>query len=136
MTDPTRLTLIGYLGKDREVRETRERTKIRTVHNPVTESDEEIEVTIPSRSYLKLSLAAHELTREGRVTRWHDLVLWNPHHCSGVHPAYLARKGNRVQVTGVFEDYQFETPDGDTICRRHFVVESFRLLEIKCPEIP
>jgi single-stranded DNA-binding protein len=126
MTTPTSLTLIGYLGKDREIRHTRERTTTKTVHNKVIDGDEEIEVRVPSRSYLKLSLASHERTAQGPVTRWHDLVLWRPER-----QPLMARKGDQVQVTGHFEDFQFETPEGDTICRRHFVVESFRVLRLK-----
>ena len=126
MTTPTRLTLIGYLGKDRETRQTRERTYTKTVHNPVIDGDEEVEVRVPSRSYLKLSLAAHERTPAGPVTRWHDLVLWRLER-----QPLMARKGDHVQVTGHFEDFQFETPEGDTLCRRHFVVESFRFLRLK-----
>ena len=126
MTTPTSLTLIGYLGKDRETRQTRERTYTKTVHNPVIDGDEEIEIRVPSRTYLKLSLATHERTASGPLTRWHDLIFWRPER-----QILMARKGDHIQVTGRFEEYQMETAEGDTVCRRHFVVETFRFLRMK-----
>ena len=65
MSAPQTRTLIGFLGKDREIRITRERTYTKTVHNKVIDGDEEIEVHVPSRSYMKLSLATHERSASG-----------------------------------------------------------------------
>jgi single-stranded DNA-binding protein len=119
-------TLIGFLGKDRETRTTRERTYTRTVHNEVIDGDEEIEVHVPSRTYMKLSLATHERSASGTATRWHDLILWNPSP-----EAFQARKGDQIQVTGRREEYEFETAEGETRTGVHFVVESLRFLRRK-----
>jgi single-stranded DNA-binding protein len=126
MNAPQTSTLIGYLGKDREIRTTRERTYTKTVHNKVIDGDEEIEVHVPSRTYMKLSLATHERSASGTVTRWHDVIVWNPSP-----EASLARKGDQIQVTGRREEYEFQTPDGETRTGVHFVVESLRFLRRK-----
>ena len=124
MTTLTQLT--GFLGKDREIRFTRERTYTKTVHNDIIDGDEEIEVHVPSRTYMKLSLATHTRTASGIVTRWHDLILWQPEP-----HAFLARKGDRVEVTGYVEEYEITTEDGITRTGTHFVVQSLRFLRHK-----
>jgi len=126
MSAPQTRTLIGFLGKDREIRITRERTYTKTVHNKVIDGDEEIEVHVPSRSYMKLSLATHERSASGTVTRWHDLIVWNPSP-----EASLARKGDQIEVTGRLEEYEFETADGEIRTCVHFVVASLRFLRRK-----
>jgi single-stranded DNA-binding protein len=126
MSAPETRTLIGFLGKDREIRSTRERTYTRTVHNKVIDGDEEIEVRVPARTYMKLSLATHERSASGPVTRWHDLILWSPSP-----EASLARKGDQVQVTGRREEYEFETAEGEPRTGVHFVVQSLRFLRRK-----
>jgi single-stranded DNA-binding protein len=125
MSNPT-TTLIGFLGKDRETRTTRERTYTKTVHNKVIDGEEEIEVHVPSRTYMKLSLATHERTASGPVTRWNDLILWDPSPES-----FQARKGDQIQVTGRREEYEFETAEGETRTGVHFVVQSLRFLRRK-----
>ncbi len=126
MSAPQTSSLIGFLGKDREIRTTRERTYTRTVHNKVIDGDEEIEVHTPSRTYMKLSLATHERSASGTVTRWHDVIIWNPSR-----EASLARKGDQIQVTGRREEYEFQTAEGETRTGVHFVVESLRFLRRK-----
>ncbi|HEX3532052.1 MAG TPA: single-stranded DNA-binding protein [Thermoanaerobaculia bacterium] len=125
MSNPTTI-LIGFLGKDRETRTTRERTYTKTVHNKVIDGDEEIEVHLPSRTYMKLSLATQERSATGPVTHWHDLILWNPSA-----EAFLARKGDQIKVTGRREEYEFETADGETRTGVHFVVQSLRFVHRK-----
>ena len=125
MSNPT-TTLIGFLGKDRETRTTRERTYTKTVHNKVIDGEEEIEVHVPARTYMKLSLATHERTASGPVTRWNDLILWDPSPES-----FQARKGDQIQVTGRREEYEFQTAEGDTRTGVHFVVQSLRFLRRK-----
>lgn len=134
MSSPMNTTsLVGYLGKDRIERYTQERTETIWVPDPMLDGEHvEREITIPARPYLKLSLA----TRGSGETRWHDLVVWNPRQSSGVHPAYLGRKGDLVRVTGRFEEYSFTTAEGQTVSGTHFVVDSFSLLRTKAPEIP
>jgi single-stranded DNA-binding protein len=128
-TNPT--TLVGFLGKDRIERFTPERTYTIEVPDPILDGDlVEKEVTAPGRPYLKLSLASHE----GGTTCWHDCIVWGPEHRTGVQSAYMARKGDRVELSGRFEDYEFKV-DGKTIAGRHFVVEEFHFLRLKSPKI-
>jgi single-stranded DNA-binding protein len=134
MANPQNPTsLVGYLGKDRIERYTEATTRTVWIPDPILDGElVEREVTAPARPYLKLSLA----TRQGGETRWHDLVVWNPRQSSGVHPAYLGRKGDQVRVTGRFEDYEFRVADGHVVSGTHFVVDSFSLVRTKAPEIP
>jgi single-stranded DNA-binding protein len=126
-------TLIGYLGKDRIERYTEARTYTVMVPDPILDNElVEREVTTPARPYLKLSLATHE----GQTTRWHDLIVWNPNLGSAIHPAYLARKGDKVRVTGRFEDFRFKDAAGETVSRKHFVVDSLGFERLKSPQVP
>ena len=124
MTTFTQLT--GFLGKNRETRTTRERTYTKTVHNDVIDGEEEIEIYVPARTYMKLSLATHERSATGPITRWHDLILWQPSP-----EAFLARKGDQIRVTGRVEEYEFTTDQGETRTGVHFVVQSLRFLRRK-----
>jgi hypothetical protein len=125
MTQLPKLTrLTGFLGKDREIRTTRERTYTKTVRNDVIDGEEEIEVFVPSRSYLKLSLATHIPSSQGGfVTRWHDLIYWHP-----TPDAFLARKGDKIRALGYVETYELTTEQGETRTGVHFVVQSIRFL--------
>ncbi|HEX4305980.1 MAG TPA: hypothetical protein VHZ54_08100, partial [Solirubrobacterales bacterium] len=102
-------TLTGYLGKDRELRSTKERTFMTTVYNEVAEMEESYEVTTQPREYLIFSLAAHDRSK----TVWHRLILWAPWE-RGFRNALMGRKGDRVTVTGYFETFEFQGPDGET----------------------
>jgi single-stranded DNA-binding protein len=127
-----RITLIGYLGKDREVRQTRERTRIATFHNIVAEMTEEYEVTIRPRDFVVLSLATHE----GPKTIWHRLVAWSPER-NGLSNMRLARKGDKVEVTGRPETFTYPGADGLPRTIAQIVVERFRILRLKAPhEVP
>src|SRR5439155_218353 len=86
-------------------------------HNKVIDGEEEIEVHVPSRTYMKLSLATHERTASGPVTRWNDLILWDPSP-----EAFQARKGDQIEVTGRREEYEFETAEGETRTGVHLLV--------------
>jgi single-stranded DNA-binding protein len=125
------VTLTGYLGKDRETRETRERTFVSRRYNPVALMREPLDVTVQSRTYLKLSLATHERTATGTRTCWHDLIVWNPGR-----ETFLARKGDLIQVTGHSESYSFDTPTGPVSGTR-FVVQTLKFLrrKVRC-EVP
>ncbi len=129
-------TLVGYLGKDRVERYTEPRTYTVEVPDPILDGElVEQEVTTRPRPYLKLSLATHE-GPGGKTTCWHDLIVWGPDQGSALHPAYLARRGDKVRVTGKFEEYRFQTATGETHTRRHFVVDTLRFDRLKSPEIP
>jgi single-stranded DNA-binding protein len=124
------LTLEGFLGKDRTILETRERTYTATSWNEVAEQAEEYEATVPSREFARLSLASHHWEAGRRVTRWHQLVVWNVED-GRFRNVLLARKGDRVRVTGRVEQRRFIGRDGVERTARQVVVESFHLVRIK-----
>jgi single-stranded DNA-binding protein len=125
-------TLIGFLGKNRIERVTRDQTRTIQFADPILDGElVEREITIPGRPYLKLSLATHE----AQGTRWHDLIVWSPDLRTNVRNAYLARTGDKVRVTGRFEDYSFTTESGDTLSGSHFVVDDFHFERIKSRQV-
>src|SRR5258708_165561 len=72
MTRP--LILIGYLGKDPEIRQTRVRTYRGKRRNRVAECFDRYEFTTRPRDFIVVSLATHD--DKGEAT-WHRLVAWN-----------------------------------------------------------
>ena len=141
----TTITLTGFLGKDREIRETRERTYTR--REPATRLEfhcggalryEDVlpnrgdhEVTVPSRQYALLSLATHRWQGSEQTTTWHRIVAWNLDRLERM-PVRLCRKGDRVRITG--RPTSFTTADGRTI--EQIELESLQILRSRAPEVP
>jgi single-stranded DNA-binding protein len=124
------LKLIGHLGADREIRDTKERTTTVTRWNEVAEMDEEFEVTVPSREYARLSLACQQKVDGRWQTVWHQLVVWDLGRMERF-PVRLARKGDRVEVTGHEEPFRFVGEDGVEREIRRIIVHTFRFLQHK-----
>jgi single-stranded DNA-binding protein len=126
----TTSTLEGFLGKDRRILGTRERTYTAMRYNDLAGREVETEITVPSRDFARLSLATHRWKSGRQETRWHQLVVWNVDE-----PRWqnlrLARKGDRVRVTGRLERRRFTGADGEPREVEQFVVESFSLVRIK-----
>ncbi len=137
------VTLIGYLGKDPEIRDTEERTftqktlgqqlifehrGARTLDRDcdIAEAAPEYDVTVPSREYAVFSLATHGWEGKKRITTWHRVVVWNADRLEFL-GLRIARKGSRVEVTGPRKS--FETRDGGTI--KQIEASSVRLLQLK-----
>jgi single-stranded DNA-binding protein len=120
------VTLTGYLGKDREDRQTKERTRIATYTNEIAEMTEEYEVTVRPRDYLVLSLATH---RNGQTT-WNRLIVWSPER-TGLSHVRLGRKGDLVKVTGRPESFRYTAADGTQREVSQIVVVSYKPLRIK-----
>lgn len=108
------ITLTGYLGRDRTIRDTRPRTRTVMIYDPAFHTEVPRTFTRTSE-YAVLSLATHE----GRETTWHRLIAFDLDTFSSLR---LARKGDRVRVTGRRETFR----GIDQV-----VVESFELLRIK-----
>lgn len=124
------LILKGFLGKDREILQTTERTEIRRRWNDVAEQYDEYEVTLPARDYARLSLSAMRQVDGRWVQRWHRLVVWGLADQAWWN-VRLARKGDRVRVTGHEEVYRFTDEDGVEHEITQIVVESFQILRPK-----
>jgi len=120
-------TLTGWLGRDREVRYTQERTFEQEFHNELVEMDEVREVTISPREFLVLSLGVGKV---GQRKKWHRLVIWSPEQ-QGLDYVHLARKGDLVRITGRRETFRFTAKDGKKIVIRQIVVKTFKVLKLK-----
>ena len=139
----TAVTLTGYLGQDRQIRQTQERTYERWV--PTTfdlhledkvERDDVVlwdrgEHTVPSREYALLSLATHRFQDGAQVTTWHRIVAFNLDRHEHL-PVRLCRKGDRVRITG--RPSTFKTADGRTIDQ--IELDRLEILRGKAPEVP
>lgn len=123
-------TFEGFLGQDREIRETPQRLRTMSRWNPIAEMDEEFEVTIPGREYLVLSLAVRTDNDPRSKPRWHRLIVFDLHRQS-IAAARLTRKGDRIRVKGRPETYRFTTPDGQLREIPQIVVQELRLLRPK-----
>ncbi len=125
--NPKTLTLTGCLGKDRDGRWTKPKTTVLTLWNKAIDRDEEIEVTTPSRDYLRMTLAVRERGLNGWQTRWVNLIVWDL-NLTAVADVRFSRTGDRVQVTGIEEAYPFPSEDGVEREFRYISVRSFRRL--------
>ena len=141
----TAVTLTGFLGQDREIRETQERTYTRREpatrlefhladelqYEDVLENEGEHDITVGSREYALLSLATHRWQDGQQITSWHRIIAWNLDRHEHL-PVRLCRKGDRVRITG--RPTTFTTGDGRTI--EQIELDNLEILRNKAPEIP
>jgi single-stranded DNA-binding protein len=121
------VTLVGYLGKDRVVHQTQERTFTASRFNRIAEMDEQYEVRIRPRDFIRMSLATR--SAYDSAPTWHQLVVWSPDH-RGFRSVRLARKGDLVKVTGRLDTFRYNDRTGDHELHQ-IVVETFQLLRLK-----
>ena len=131
----TTITLTGYLGRDREIRDTKAPTYTVKRWNEIAETTDEYDVTPPSRSYALLSLATHEGRNGSRRTTWHRLIAWNVDRMDR-RSVRLARKGDLVRVTGRRETFSFTDDDGQEREVQQVIVDDLVFLRKKAREIP
>ncbi len=124
------ITLTGFLGKDRQLLETRSKTKVISVWREVAEMFEEVEITEEPREYIRLSLAVRERGTKGFETRWVNLIAWDLHR-TAVAGLRLTRGGDRIEITGTEESYRFTTPTGEEREFRYVSVATFKNLRRK-----
>ena len=126
----TLITIIGHLGRDREIRTTRQRTYTARYYDSVAEQWTESEVTPPTREYALLSLAADERKSGRRETKWHRVICWNTERtrATGVQ---LARRGDKVQITGYQETFRWKDAEGQMREIKQLILDSFELLQPK-----
>jgi len=110
------ITLTGYLGKDPEIRDTRERT-VTLRERPATlvfehcgvqtpdrsydvcEEPAEYDLTLPTREYAVFSLAVHRWAGGTRKTFWHRIIVWDVDRMEFM-GLRIARKGSKLEITG------------------------------------
>ena len=120
------ITLTGYLGADREICYTRERTIVRRIDNTVAQMEgPEEEFTVGGREYIRLSLATHRYRNGKRSTEWHQLVIWTEGREMQFFNARWARKGMKATVTGRYESYSYRNAEGKLAWCRRFIVATF-----------
>ena len=110
------VTLTGYLGRDPEIRQTREKIFTRyqapqpclfeyagrTIADAATDLLKEpvpVEAHYHCRDYAVLSLASHRWQGRRRITNWHRVIVWNVDRLEHL-GVRIARKGSRVEITG------------------------------------
>jgi hypothetical protein len=130
MTRP--LILIGYLGKDPEIRQTRVRTIQGMRKNPIAQVPDPLRVQ-PAPSRFHRRLPRHP-RRQGRTTlglRWNGDQLCHRN-------LRFAGKGDRVKVKVRPETFCYKDDDGHEHKLRQLIVLRFRVLQRKHipPEIP
>lgn len=124
------VTLTGYLGADREIRSTTERTYTARYRNPVAECTDEYEVTVPGRDYIRFSLATHRRVGRQWKTEWHRVLCWNADKLSNF-AVRILRKGDHVRVTGRYDEYRYVGTGGQERVARHLVLHKLEILRTK-----
>jgi single-stranded DNA-binding protein len=127
---PQPVTLTGFLGSDREIRWTPERTEVRIRKHKIAQVKEAYEVTIPARPYAVLSMATQKREGSQWKTTWHRLVVWNVYRTMEHFAALLGRKGDRITVTGYREIVELD--NGHPLTQ--IVVQDLRILQHKIHE--
>ena len=130
-TNPRIHTFEGFLGGDCEIRWTEARTEIRTVYNEIIEGEEEVLVTIPARAFAALSLAVQRPRGGKWVTKWIQLRIWDVYRTQEWMNARIAKKGDRVRVTGTWRSRSTRDAKGEEKKHFHFEVKTFERLEPK-----
>lgn len=122
---PKRCTLIGHLGHDPERRTIPAKQEIKTVYDPVADGPVDKVIDLPERNFLTYSVACN-IDRD-TPARWINCVDWEGE-------AWRARQGDKVELTGYFEQRSYTNKQGERKTVRQFVVQSYRMLRMKTRE--
>lgn len=116
------LSLYGNLGADPKSHSLPARSGIAMVYDAILDEVVEREYQQPERNFLTFSVAVGGY---GDIpTRWINCVDWEG--C-----AFRVRKGDRVKLTGYFEDRTYTDKNGETKTGRQFVVLGASLVKLK-----
>ena len=119
--------LYGNLGRDPELRSTREQVYTRPVYDSLIDDAVEREFHKPGRDFRTFTLAVNAKDAQGQpITRWHRCIDWQ-----GLTATY--RKGDRVALTGFFKVRKYEK-DGEIKEMRELVVTEAKLERMKVRE--
>ena len=143
------LTLTGYLGRDPEIRETRERKRTYTrrlrrefifeyngVRTPdrdweVAEEVAEYDVNYPPGEYAVFQLAVHTWKGRHQRTDWHRIIVWNVDTEEKI-PVRILRKGSKVEVTGIRSSYTFwDEEKKENVTLEQVEASEVRILKLK-----
>lgn len=127
---PQTVTLTGYLGRDREIHETRPKTRTVMRYNDLAGRKVPTEITPRAREYAVFSLATTERVNGQPVTRWHRLLAWDVDRRPNFQYR-LGYKGDLVQVTARVENFTFDAPDGTSRTITTHVLTSWKTLRKK-----
>jgi single-stranded DNA-binding protein len=116
------VTLYGNLGRDPEIRTTRERVFTRAVYDAVIDDAVEREYCKPGRELRTFTLAVNAKDAEDQPlpTRWHRCIDWQG--CTADF-----RQGDYVALTGFFKVRKY-VKDGEAKEIRQLVVTGAKLL--------
>jgi len=126
----SQITITGNLGRDREIRVTRQRTYRAERYNEISEDAREIEICPPTRDYALLRVATHATTGGRITTRWHRVIVWNA-DTPATRAARLARKGDRVRIEGHRETFRWIDDAGQPHAIDQIIAHHVQLLAIK-----
>lgn len=119
--------LYGNLGRDPELRSTREQVYTHPVYDSLIDDAVEREFHKPGREFRTFTLAVNAKDAQGQpITRWHRCIDWQ-----GLTATY--RKGDRVALTGFFKVRKYEK-DGEIKEMRELVVTEAKLERMKVRE--
>lgn len=119
-------TLVGNLGHDPEEKTVPARQEISTVYCPLIDGPKEVVIDRPELNFLTYSVACGG--KNGDPVRWINCVDWEGE-------AFRARKGDRVKLTGYFENRTYTTKGGERKTVRQLVVVTATIDKMKCREI-
>ena len=121
-TKPEQLvTLYGNLGADPEARNFPAKVITKMVYDEVTDGPVERVITLGERNFLTFSVACGGYG--DKPLRWIPCVDWEGR-------AFRARKGDKLELVGYFEDRTYQK-DGEPKTIRQFVVEGLLIREMK-----
>jgi single-stranded DNA-binding protein len=120
-TSQATFSLYGNLGGDPESHSLPAKTGTRRYYDPIIDEMVEREFDLPERNFLTFSLATGGYG--DKPIRWHYCVDWEGE-------AFRLRKGDRVKLTGYFQNRSYQK-DGQTKTLRQFVVVGIEVLKLK-----
>ena len=119
---PATIYLWGNLCGDPEGHSSEAKSITRMVYDEVLDEVVEREFQLPERNFLTYSIATGGYG--DKPVRFHRCVDWE-----GV--GFRLRKGDRVKLTGYFEERTYTTKEGETKSSRQFVVVAAEIKRIK-----
>jgi single-stranded DNA-binding protein len=123
---PKRFNLYGNLGADPEPHSVPAKQLIKTVYDEVTDGPIEKVIDLKERNFLTFSVATGGY--DDVPLRWINCIDWEG--C-----AFRARRGDKVELYGYFEDRTYTTRDGEQKTVRQYVVENCQIKFMKCREL-